>query len=220
MRDDRARARHRARAPGDPSRRSRRRGARARRRRTRRRGRRSPSSDDGALGAADVSVAMSAAGAAPGEWAVALASDDVRDAALALTVPRACRANRVRSRRCARRRPRRRPPALARGRLRQSRPPGRSLPGALGGRSLDGRRRVSIRPGIRPTSRCAVSPLRQASPYLPDPHATPRRSYPRRAQSLESSGRVSVSTAARYPSMELRSGVVRGDGRECAWPTW
>jgi P-type E1-E2 ATPase len=50
-----------------------------------------PSSDDGALGAADVSVAMTAAGAAPGEWAVALASDDVRDAALALTVPRACR---------------------------------------------------------------------------------------------------------------------------------
>ena len=32
-----------------------------------------------------------AAGAAPGEWGVALASDDVRDAALALTVPRACR---------------------------------------------------------------------------------------------------------------------------------
>lgn len=50
-----------------------------------------PASDDGALGAADVSVAMSAAGAAPGEWGVALASDDVRDAALALTVPRACR---------------------------------------------------------------------------------------------------------------------------------
>jgi len=50
-----------------------------------------PASDDGALGAADVAVAMSAAGAAPGEWAVALASDDVRDAALALTVPRACR---------------------------------------------------------------------------------------------------------------------------------
>jgi P-type Cu+ transporter len=50
-----------------------------------------PSSDDGALGAADVSVAMIAAGAAPGEWAVALASDDVRDAALALTIPRACR---------------------------------------------------------------------------------------------------------------------------------
>ncbi len=50
-----------------------------------------PSSDDGALGAADVSVAMTAAGAAPGEWGVALASDDVRDAALALTLPRACR---------------------------------------------------------------------------------------------------------------------------------
>jgi cation transport ATPase len=49
------------------------------------------STDDGALGAADVSVAMEAAGAAPGEWGVALASDDVRDAALALTVPRACR---------------------------------------------------------------------------------------------------------------------------------
>jgi Cu+-exporting ATPase len=48
-------------------------------------------SDDGALGAADVSIAMSAAGSAPGEWGVALASDDVRDAALALTVPRACR---------------------------------------------------------------------------------------------------------------------------------
>jgi P-type Cu+ transporter len=49
------------------------------------------SSDDGALGAADVAVAMSAAGRAPGEWGVVLASDDVRDAALALTVPRACR---------------------------------------------------------------------------------------------------------------------------------
>lgn len=49
------------------------------------------SSDDGALGAADVSVAMQAAGAAPGEWAVALASDDVRDGALALTIPRASR---------------------------------------------------------------------------------------------------------------------------------
>ncbi len=50
-----------------------------------------PSSDDGALGAADVAVAMTAAGAAPSEWGIALASDDVRDAALALTVPRACR---------------------------------------------------------------------------------------------------------------------------------
>lgn len=47
--------------------------------------------DDGALGAADVAIAMEAAGAAPGEWGVALASDDVRDAALALTVPRAAR---------------------------------------------------------------------------------------------------------------------------------
>ena len=50
-----------------------------------------PSSDDGALGAADVSIAMGAAGAAPGEWSVALASDDVRDASLALTIPRAFR---------------------------------------------------------------------------------------------------------------------------------
>lgn len=50
-----------------------------------------PTSDDGALGAADVAVAMGAAGSAPGEWSVALASDDVRDAALALTIPRACR---------------------------------------------------------------------------------------------------------------------------------
>ncbi|HVJ89693.1 MAG TPA: HAD family hydrolase, partial [Labilithrix sp.] len=49
------------------------------------------STDDGALGAADVSIAMEAAGAAPGEWGVSLASDDVRDAALALTVPRAFR---------------------------------------------------------------------------------------------------------------------------------
>lgn len=49
------------------------------------------STDDGALGAADVSVAMGSAGAAPGEWGAMLASDDVRDAALALTIPRACR---------------------------------------------------------------------------------------------------------------------------------
>jgi len=46
-----------------------------------------PAGDDGALGAADVAVAMGAAGSTPGEWAVALASDDVRDAARALTVP-------------------------------------------------------------------------------------------------------------------------------------
>ncbi len=50
------------------------------------------SSDDGALGAADVAVAMAAAGSTPGEWAVALASDDVRDAALALAIPHAARA--------------------------------------------------------------------------------------------------------------------------------
>jgi P-type E1-E2 ATPase len=47
--------------------------------------------DDGALGAADVAVAMSAAGSTPGEWAVALASDDVRDAAMALAIPHAAR---------------------------------------------------------------------------------------------------------------------------------
>ena len=50
-----------------------------------------PSTDDGALGAADVAVAMLAAGATPGEWSIALASDDVRDAASALTIPRATR---------------------------------------------------------------------------------------------------------------------------------
>ena len=49
-------------------------------------------SDDGALGAADVSIAMGAAGSTPGEWAVALASDDVRDAAIALAIPHAARA--------------------------------------------------------------------------------------------------------------------------------
>lgn len=45
-----------------------------------------PAGDDGALGAADVSIAMSAAGAAPGEWGIVLASDDVRDGAFALSV--------------------------------------------------------------------------------------------------------------------------------------
>jgi hypothetical protein len=34
---------------------------------------------------------MSAAGSTPGEWAVALASDDVRDAAMALAIPHAAR---------------------------------------------------------------------------------------------------------------------------------
>lgn len=65
-----------------------------------------PASDDGALGAADVSVAMGAAGLGQGpsgagagasEWSVALASDDVRDAALSLTIPRACRERAKRS---------------------------------------------------------------------------------------------------------------------------
>ncbi len=50
-----------------------------------------PAIDDGALGAADVAVAMGAAGSTPGEWAVALASDEVRDAARALAIPRAAR---------------------------------------------------------------------------------------------------------------------------------
>jgi P-type E1-E2 ATPase len=50
-----------------------------------------PTSDDGALGAADVAVAMGAAGRPAGEWGVALASDDVRDAALALSVAHTAR---------------------------------------------------------------------------------------------------------------------------------
>ncbi len=51
-----------------------------------------PAIDDGALGAAAVAVAMGAAGSTPGEWAIALASDDVRDAADALAIPHATRA--------------------------------------------------------------------------------------------------------------------------------
>ncbi|WP_049949378.1 HAD-IC family P-type ATPase [Sorangium cellulosum] len=42
--------------------------------------------DDAALGAADVSVALGAAGAAPADFSVVLASDDVRDAALSLAL--------------------------------------------------------------------------------------------------------------------------------------
>lgn len=49
-----------------------------------------PSSDDGALGAADVSVALDAAGGT-GEWGIALASDDVRTSAEALTLARSVR---------------------------------------------------------------------------------------------------------------------------------
>ncbi len=47
-----------------------------------------PVGGDQALGAADVAVAMGAAGATPGEWAVALANDDVSHAADALVIPR------------------------------------------------------------------------------------------------------------------------------------
>jgi cation transport ATPase len=47
-----------------------------------------PIGDDLALGAADVAVAMGAAGATPGEWAVALASDDLVNAVDALVIPR------------------------------------------------------------------------------------------------------------------------------------
>ncbi len=50
-----------------------------------------PTQDDGALGAADLAIAMGAAGSTPGEWAVTLAGDDVRDAALALAIPHAAR---------------------------------------------------------------------------------------------------------------------------------
>jgi len=49
--------------------------------------------DDGALGAADFSVAMGAAGGAPGEWSAALASDDLRDAARALSLAHETRDN-------------------------------------------------------------------------------------------------------------------------------
>ncbi|EYF05578.1 Lead, cadmium, zinc and mercury transporting ATPase [Chondromyces apiculatus DSM 436] len=42
--------------------------------------------DDAALGAADVSVALGAAGSTPGDFAITLASDDVRDAALSLAL--------------------------------------------------------------------------------------------------------------------------------------
>jgi Cu+-exporting ATPase len=50
-----------------------------------------PVTDDAALGATDVSVALGAAGATPGEWSVSLASDDVRDAARALSLAREAR---------------------------------------------------------------------------------------------------------------------------------
>jgi cation transport ATPase len=47
--------------------------------------------DDSALGAADVAVAMGAGGSIAGEWAVVLANDDVREAALALAIPHGAR---------------------------------------------------------------------------------------------------------------------------------
>ncbi len=50
-----------------------------------------PATDDGALGAADLSVALGAAGATPGEWSVATCDDDVRNAAYALTLARRTR---------------------------------------------------------------------------------------------------------------------------------
>jgi len=50
-----------------------------------------PAGDDGALGAADVAVAMGPSGSTPGEWSVVVASDDVRDAALGLAIPHAAR---------------------------------------------------------------------------------------------------------------------------------
>ena len=50
-----------------------------------------PASDDTAIGAAEVSVALGAAGGTPGEWGISLASDDVRDAARALSIAIECR---------------------------------------------------------------------------------------------------------------------------------
>jgi len=52
---------------------------------------RSPT-DDVALSAADVSIALGAAGASSSEWAVGLASDDVRDAAYAVRIAHRTRA--------------------------------------------------------------------------------------------------------------------------------
>jgi P-type E1-E2 ATPase len=46
--------------------------------------------DDAALAAADVAVALRAAGATSADWGVQLASDDVRDAAFALHIARDC----------------------------------------------------------------------------------------------------------------------------------
>jgi len=50
-----------------------------------------PETDDAALGATEVAVALAAAGGTPGEWSVSLASDDVRDAARALSLAKEAR---------------------------------------------------------------------------------------------------------------------------------
>jgi Cu+-exporting ATPase len=50
-----------------------------------------PQRDGGALGAADVAISLAAAGESGGETAVALAGDDLRDAAAALLLARAAR---------------------------------------------------------------------------------------------------------------------------------
>jgi P-type Cu+ transporter len=47
-----------------------------------------PAADGALLGAADLSVALQAAGSPSNEWSVAMASDDVRDAALAIAIAR------------------------------------------------------------------------------------------------------------------------------------
>jgi P-type Cu+ transporter len=51
-----------------------------------------PESDAAVLGAADVSVALGAAGSSPSEWAISLVGDDVRDAALAISLAHRTRA--------------------------------------------------------------------------------------------------------------------------------
>ena len=50
-----------------------------------------PVDDGGALGAAQVSVALGSAGATPGDWGISLASQDVRDAARGLSIAREAR---------------------------------------------------------------------------------------------------------------------------------
>jgi Cu+-exporting ATPase len=55
-----------------------------------------PEQDDGALAAADVPVVLGAAGGPAGDRGVALASDDVRDAAAALWIARAARSEATR----------------------------------------------------------------------------------------------------------------------------